>query len=133
MIPADLLGRWSQWSKKGKRALQAFCEGVEEAKTREKLEEAVEGLNVVCDQMMEWREQRSNYAFVGPCVGALIETFCDEAAMRHVLVVGLNASNCAVALIAWKLEPCINGPLAEQVRTQRKNVFFFLFWSLFEH
>ena len=122
MIPADLLGRWAKHSKVGKRALQSYSTS-ETAKAHDKLREAVAGLLLVCDEMTEWLERDGR---APPAARALVQVFCDEAAFRQELCLGLGASNVAVAVVAWRLEPFLNGPAAEQVKPTENFVCFVL-------
>ncbi len=116
-LPPECLRRWAKASKEGKRALQAFGAGHENA--RGKLEEAVEALNAVCDDLVEWRDRNGGS---GCCAaGALVEAYCNEAAARHQMSVALESGpHVRVYLATWKLEPFVNGMRAEEARLELK-------------
>ncbi len=114
MIPNDLVSRWSKLSKLGKRALVSYAAGGgNEAAAKEKLEETVSLLLSVADEMAEWRDRGRGVAAAS---AALIECFCDEASLRHQMLLDLTPETASVALVAWRLEPFLNSPAAEQVR-----------------
>lgn len=116
VLPADLLRRWAKASKDGKRALVALGAGQESAQWR--LEEAVEALNGVCDEMVEWRERNGA---AGSAVAALIEAYCNEASMRHQMCEALSSGEKARGYVAaWKTEPFVNGAAAERARQEMR-------------
>jgi hypothetical protein len=117
-LPPELLRRWAKASKDGKRALVTLSSGQENAQAR--LHDAVEALNVVCDDMVRWRER--NDACASP-VASLIEAYCHEASMRHQMSAALaNGEGAPAFLAVWKAEPWVNGPMGQQARQQMRLV-----------
>jgi hypothetical protein len=117
-LPAQLMRRWAKASKDGKRALVALSSGQENAQGC--LDEAVEALNVVCDDMVRWRER--NKACASP-VASLIEAYCHEASVRHQMSVApANGDGAPAYLAVWKTEPFVNGPMGQRARKEMRLV-----------
>lgn len=119
-LPLKLMKRWKKAHENGLRALKS------ERLNRNMLEEFVEELNVICDELVVWRENqrkkmdRNNLrSQVLDGISVLIEQFENEATTRSIMLQKLDNESLGTYVLTWKLNPFLE---SETFKKTKKHI-----------